>query len=49
MDTKMRDNLQTLFEESAEKFGLRNVKYQSFSAQYGFTHKVILTWHCDAF
>ena len=40
MDTKMRENLQNLFEESAEKFGLRNIKYQSFSAQYGFAHKV---------
>nr|CAB3229254.1 cdc45 protein [Phallusia mammillata] len=40
MDTKMRDNLQTLVEESALKFGLKNLKFQSFSAQYGFNHKI---------
>ncbi|CAK8692483.1 cell division control protein 45 homolog [Clavelina lepadiformis] len=40
METKMRDNLQSLVEESAEKFGLRNIKYQSFSAQCGYNHRL---------
>uniref|UniRef100_H2ZRB3 Uncharacterized protein n=1 Tax=Ciona savignyi TaxID=51511 RepID=H2ZRB3_CIOSA len=40
METKTRDNLQTLVQEAAEKFGLRNIKYHSFTAQCGFIHKL---------
>nr|NP_001027604.1 cdc45 protein [Ciona intestinalis]BAB00625.1 cdc45 [Ciona intestinalis] len=40
METKTRDNLQTLVQESAEKFGLRNIKFHSFTAQCGFNHKL---------
>lgn len=40
MDTKVRDNLLSLVEEAADKFSIRNLKMQSFSAQYGFNHKM---------
>lgn len=40
MESGIREKLSSLMEESAEKFGLDNIKYQSFSAQCGFNHKV---------
>lgn len=43
MDSKVRENFQSLVEESAQKFGLTNVKYQSFSAYFGYSHKMCAT------
>lgn len=40
MDTKVREDLPTLVEEAAQKFGLSNIRYQSFSAQFGYNHKM---------
>lgn len=40
MDSKIRENLQNIVEESAEKFGLSAVRLQSFSAQIGYVHKL---------
>lgn len=40
MDSKIRENLQSIVEESAEKFGLTAVRLQSFSAQIGYVHKL---------
>lgn len=42
MDSKIRENLHSLFEESSLKFGLKNIKFQSFTAQCGFDQKVML-------
>ena len=39
MDLGLRTEVATLFEEKSEKYGLEDITYGSFSANFGFRHK----------
>jgi cell division control protein 45 len=39
MDLGLRTEVAALFEEKSEKYGLEDITYGSFSANFGFRHK----------
>lgn len=39
MDLELRSDVRTMFEEKAEKYGLEDITYNSFTASFGFRHK----------
>lgn len=41
MDISLKENLREMIEESANKFGMKDVRVQTFSAQFGFKNKFL--------
>uniref|UniRef100_A0A670JLH8 Cell division cycle 45 n=1 Tax=Podarcis muralis TaxID=64176 RepID=A0A670JLH8_PODMU len=41
MDISLKENLQEMIEESANKFGMKNLRVQTFSIQFGFKNKFL--------
>uniref|UniRef100_A0A8C0J7W6 Cell division cycle 45 n=1 Tax=Chelonoidis abingdonii TaxID=106734 RepID=A0A8C0J7W6_CHEAB len=41
MDISLKDNLQEMIEESASKFGMKNLRVQTFSIHFGFKNKFL--------
>ncbi|XP_053557908.1 cell division control protein 45 homolog [Bombina bombina] len=41
MDISLKENLREMIEESANKFGLTDIRIQTFSAQFGFKNKFL--------
>ena len=39
MDLGLRNEVQSMFEEKVEKYGLEDITYNSFTAAFGFRHK----------
>ena len=39
MDLGLRNDVRAMFEEKADKYGLEDITYQSFTAAFGFRHK----------
>lgn len=39
MDLGLRNDVRSMFEEKAEKYGLEDITYNSFTASFGFRHK----------
>ena len=39
MDLGLRNEVQSMFEEKVEKYGLDDITYNSFTAAFGFRHK----------
>lgn len=42
MDSSTRETLETNIDEAAEKFNLKNIRIQLFTAQHGFETKVFI-------
>lgn len=41
MDVSLKENLREMIEESANKFGMKDIRVQTFSIQFGFRHKFL--------
>ncbi|XP_028626315.1 cell division control protein 45 homolog [Grammomys surdaster] len=41
MDVSLKENLREMIEESANKFGMKDIRVQTFSIQFGFKHKFL--------
>ncbi|NP_001403589.1 cell division control protein 45 homolog isoform 7 [Mus musculus] len=41
MDVSLKGNLREMIEESANKFGMKDMRVQTFSIQFGFKHKFL--------
>ncbi|CAH2295566.1 cell division control 45 homolog [Pelobates cultripes] len=41
MDVSLKENLREMIEESANKFGMKDVRVQTFSVQFGFKNKFL--------
>ncbi|XP_055466247.1 cell division control protein 45 homolog [Psammomys obesus] len=41
MDVSLKENLREMIEESANKFGMKDMRVQTFSIQFGFKHKFL--------
>lgn len=41
MDISLKENLREMIEESANKFGMRDMRVQTFSIHFGFKHKFL--------
>ncbi|XP_012510408.1 PREDICTED: cell division control protein 45 homolog isoform X1 [Propithecus coquereli] len=41
MDISLKENLQEMIEESATKFGMKDMRMQTFSIHFGFKHKFL--------
>ncbi|KAI5133341.1 cell division control protein 45 homolog isoform X1 [Manis pentadactyla] len=41
MDISLKENLQEMIEESANKFGMKDMRVQTFSIHFGFKHKFL--------
>ncbi|XP_008575186.1 PREDICTED: cell division control protein 45 homolog isoform X2 [Galeopterus variegatus] len=41
MDIALKENLQEMIEESANKFGMKDMRVQTFSIHFGFKHKFL--------
>ncbi|XP_006065602.1 cell division control protein 45 homolog isoform X2 [Bubalus bubalis] len=41
MDVSLKENLREMIEESANKFGMKDMRVQTFSVQFGFKHKFL--------
>ncbi|GAB5579282.1 cell division control protein 45 homolog isoform X1 [Prionailurus iriomotensis] len=41
MDVSLKENLQEMIEESANKFGMKDMRVQTFSIHFGFKHKFL--------
>ncbi|XP_052013911.1 cell division control protein 45 homolog [Apodemus sylvaticus] len=41
MDVALKENLREIIEESANKFGMKDMRVQTFSIQFGFKHKFL--------
>ncbi|XP_040107198.1 cell division control protein 45 homolog [Oryx dammah] len=41
MDVSLKENLREMIEESANKFGMRDMRVQTFSVHFGFKHKFL--------
>nr|XP_044988429.1 cell division control protein 45 homolog [Jaculus jaculus] len=41
MDMSLKENLQEIIEESANKFGMKDMRVQTFSIHFGFKHKFL--------
>ncbi|XP_073078629.1 cell division control protein 45 homolog isoform X2 [Manis javanica] len=41
MDISLKENLQEVIEESANKFGMKDMRVQTFSIHFGFKHKFL--------
>ncbi|XP_029777947.1 cell division control protein 45 homolog [Suricata suricatta] len=41
MDVSLKENLQEMIEESANKFGMKDMRIQTFSIHFGFKHKFL--------
>ncbi|XP_010619020.1 cell division control protein 45 homolog isoform X2 [Fukomys damarensis] len=41
MDISLKENLREMIEESANKFGMKDVRVQTFSIHFGFKHKFL--------
>nr|XP_034954151.1 cell division control protein 45 homolog [Zootoca vivipara] len=41
MDISLKENLREMIEESANKFGMKNLRVQTFSIQFGFKNKFL--------
>ncbi|XP_067556005.1 cell division control protein 45 homolog isoform X1 [Pseudorca crassidens] len=41
MDVSLKENLREMIEESANKFGMRDMRIQTFSIHFGFKHKFL--------
>ncbi|XP_004628038.1 cell division control protein 45 homolog [Octodon degus] len=41
MDISLKENLQEMIEESANKFGMKDMRIQTFSIHFGFKHKFL--------